>query len=1175
MRIDRLDLIAYGRFSEKTLDLAAGSCGLHLIYGNNEAGKSTSLRALIAWLFGIPARTRDSFRHAHQQLRVGGRLRLTDGRTLDFVRRKGIKGTLLRYGSEEPLDDAVLQPFLPGGIDEKLFSTLWGIDHPRLVAGGQELLDQSGDLGQALFSAAVGTAGLRRVLNELQNGADQLFKPRAPTKMVNQAIAEFKAAQKMIKEASLPVTEWKRLQQELTETLLAIDQVEQTLAARGREKSRLDRLKRVGGALAERRAVRQRIDALGEVPSLPADFAQQQRATRERLAQAEAARNRAVVKIGVLEQEADALVVRQELLDNEEAILDLYRESGAVEKTIEDRPQQDGKRRLLRNEAETLLKGVRPDVDLADADALRPLLNHKKWLTGLARQYSLLEQKKAQVTAALRDIADQRQALQRELATQPAAQLDLGGLKATIAAARKAGDLEQRLAELRRRAAAEHAACSAELARLGRFSGTAAALLELALPVPETLDSNEKSEDELAEQLRNLQRRQEEVNEQHKLAEEELHSLLLSGPVPMPVELEESRRLRDTGWQLVKDQYIEQRDVAGEIAAFTGGADLPSLYEQKVEQADQLADRLRQAADKVVKRADLEARLANHASRLAAIAAEIARVTAARQEQEMSWRMVWEPLNIVPGTAREMKQWILRVEKLVARIQSANTVVDDQQALADEVRRLQESVARQICAFDPTAEPWQMSLEAMLSLCEQRVTDEEAARERRQQLSNQLADAEIGLHRRGEEQKGVDTDRQRWRQEWGQAIAGLGLGADVHPEQAAESFEQLVAFFDKFDRSEDLRKRIFGIDQVEKKFSRQVFAFAESLGVAWEGRQATAIVAQLHRDLTVAREARAGRGKLETQLAELKVERSDAEITISRARDQLAGLRQLAGVAGDDDLPAAGDASRRQRELVEKLEMLEQELNRNGDGLSIAELEEEAAAAERDAIDGELAKIDQELSELQAERDGLRDRRQTLQNDIQARDGNAAAATAAEEAEQKLAVVVAGAEQYLRLQIAALILEQRIEEYRRENQAPVLARAGELFARLTLDSYAGLRDELDDGGRPILLGLRANAEEVAIGAMSDGTRDQLYLALRLATLEQHLSRGEPLPFVVDDILIGFDDDRTRVCLELLAELAATTQVLLFTHHRRVVELAEKINAPAGIFTQSLGSDLVF
>jgi uncharacterized protein YhaN len=110
---------------------------------------------------------------------------------------------------------------------------------------------------------------------------------------------------------------------------------------------------------------------------------------------------------------------------------------------------------------------------------------------------------------------------------------------------------------------------------------------------------------------------------------------------------------------------------------------------------------------------------------------------------------------------------------------------------------------------------------------------------------------------------------------------------------------------------------------------------------------------------------------------------------------------------------------------------------------------------------------------------------------------------------------------------------------------------------------------LDQSGKPILLGVRPNDAEVSVDGMSDGTRDQLYLSLRLATLEQHLSQGEPMPFVVDDILIGFDDSRTRVCLEVLADVAVRTQVLLFTHHRRVLELAGKIEAEAGIYIHEL------
>jgi uncharacterized protein YhaN len=405
--------------------------------------------------------------------------------------------------------------------------------------------------------------------------------------------------------------------------------------------------------------------------------------------------------------------------------------------------------------------------------------------------------------------------------------------------------------------------------------------------------------------------------------------------------------------------------------------------------------------------------------------------------------------------------------------------------------------------------------------------------------------------------------------EWGQAIEGLGLKADVHPEHATETFEHLLDFFDKFDKSEDLRKRIYGMDLVEEKFNKKVFEFADGIGFKRDSQEAAAVAAKLHRELNDAREARAKLQKIETQIKEKEGEIKETDITIRAAKELLASLREQAGVETDDDLVEAGETSHQKRQIQKDLDRIKQELNRNGDGLSIEELEKEAAESDIDSIEGELENISRELKELQEQRDRLRDDRQKLQSEIHAKDGGAAAANAAQEAEEHFTTMVSSAEQYLRLQIAALVLEQRIEDYRKKNQAPVLARAGELFSKLTLGSYANLRDELDESGKPILLGVRPNDEEVPVEGMSDGSRDQLYLALRLATLEQHLSKGEPIPFIVDDILIGFDDERTRVCLEVLSELAAHTQVLLFTHHRRVLELAKSIDAKAGIYTHVL------
>ena len=75
--------------------------------------------------------------------------------------------------------------------------------------------------------------------------------------------------------------------------------------------------------------------------------------------------------------------------------------------------------------------------------------------------------------------------------------------------------------------------------------------------------------------------------------------------------------------------------------------------------------------------------------------------------------------------------------------------------------------------------------------------------------------------------------------------------------------------------------------------------------------------------------------------------------------------------------------------------------------------------------------------------------------------------------------------------------------------------------------------------------------------MSDGTRDQLYLALRVATLERYADPAIPCPSVLDDILVHFDDDRARAALELIGELSERMQVLFFTHHARLVELARE------------------
>ena len=156
--------------------------------------------------------------------------------------------------------------------------------------------------------------------------------------------------------------------------------------------------------------------------------------------------------------------------------------------------------------------------------------------------------------------------------------------------------------------------------------------------------------------------------------------------------------------------------------------------------------------------------------------------------------------------------------------------------------------------------------------------------------------------------------------------------------------------------------------------------------------------------------------------------------------------------------------------------------------------------------------------------------------------------------------MAAAAERYIRVATAARLLRWSIDQYRDKKQGPMLARAETLFSQLTLGSFQRLILDYEQQP-PSLEGRRADGRLVGIASLSDGTRDQLYLALRLAALELHLEQAHPMPFIADDLFINFDDARSEAGIRALAELSEKTQVLFFSHHDH---LAERVRNVLGV-----------
>ena len=138
MRFSRLSLERYGRFEYCELDFRAGSPDLHVIYGENEAGKTTSLAAVSGLLFGFPQRSPYNFLFDYSLLRVGAVLE-DGGTTLACRRKKGTGGTLLGV-DDATINEAPLAAMLRGQTRDT-FGLSFSLNQAALRLGGQAMVE--------------------------------------------------------------------------------------------------------------------------------------------------------------------------------------------------------------------------------------------------------------------------------------------------------------------------------------------------------------------------------------------------------------------------------------------------------------------------------------------------------------------------------------------------------------------------------------------------------------------------------------------------------------------------------------------------------------------------------------------------------------------------------------------------------------------------------------------------------------------------------------------------------------------------------------------------------------------------------------------------------------------------------------------------------------------------
>ncbi|MEI6206794.1 MAG: AAA family ATPase [Desulfuromonadales bacterium] len=1168
MKLNKLIIKAYGHFSNRELDFSSPLPGLHIIHGPNEAGKSTALRALKGLFFGIPERTADNFMHSYDQLLVGGCLEAEDGGQLTLYRRKKRVGDLLSANMEQ-LDPALLARFLQG-IEPALFDSLYGIDQETLVSGGRDILEQKGDVGQALFAAGAGLSSLHGIIAELEREYADIFKPSGSKPELNRAIREYNECLKASRALSLSTNEWEQCRKAYETTIEDLKTTEQQLIERNSELARLKRISKALPKLAVRNELIGRLAEREQASRLPEDFPEQlhaillkREAVAQKLNEAESRRTK-------LDGDRLGLNVSREILDQEETIDSLHQRLGVERQARKDRPALYEKMIRARTEAESLLRRVAPDCDLAAADTLKGVLGKRQSITRLGNRFEALEQSLTHAGDQFRNAGLSLSKAEQRL-NGLAAVGDLLPLSSALTLATKAGDPDSTIRTLRHDCLTTRTTVEAIIAGLGLWQGTPEELSSLQLPSNETVMHFLDALLENGRTLKECRVKLKELQDEHDQVQCDIKAMELIGSVLTHEELMAARDGREQRWRLVKRAWLDGEDVSYEAGLLGDEASLPEAYEQSVHGSDDVSDRLRSEAERVHAYAGhraLREKLALQMSRWR----DAERVLLAEYSAiEVSWNELWQSCGISPGTPKEMRDWLNRchnvrrtTEELLAKEAQVVPSCEQRDALVKLLNHELEALGRGRRFSGDELTP---VLEYATRIYDELngISSEQA--KLRDEICRLITDRRTAEEAVIASQAALDG----WRLLWQEALQGLGLSEGSTPAEAMEALENLRTCLEQRDMSGGYQLRIDEIDRHAREFGNDVAALVKEAAPALDGIPPEQAVVKLQSMLTEARKAMSVLEKIQEDILLADDDIRMAALELTSIDEALEVLKSRTGCETDEKLVEMETLFKEFLKYREELEQVTRGLTELSEGIPLETIAQQASGVDPNELPARMDALDRSIQDDIAPRiKSLSEKKGAGRILLEQMDGSGKAAEMLEKAESALARVRRLAGRYVRLKVAGQILKREIELYRCEHQDPVLKIASRYFAELTFGAYAGLKTDLDDDGQPVLAGITTDARSRTVDQMSSGTRDQLYLSLRLATLEWRLEKHQPMPFIADDLLVNFDDTRSEATLRALSELGTKNQVILFTHHRQIVTIAESLGQKERIFIHELG-----
>jgi len=669
----------------------------------------------------------------------------------------------------------------------------------------------------------------------------------------------------------------------------------------------------------------------------------------------------------------------------------------------------------------------------------------------------------------------------------------------------------------------------------------------LPLPLEPTIHRYESDLQSLAEQIRVAEVSVRETSDELAAKNDELLRLEQGAELVSEEQLHAARSQRDQTWQLLRSQLTgKDEKLSAESNQTQAGT-----FDQQLSETDQLADGRYHHAQMLADQQAMQATIRRLKERLESREQHLARLTSSRQETWQAWTQEWKQVELTPKSPVEMLPW--RTAYL-ALVETHTEITQVEQDIRDLDHRIDTTIqhlrGHDLISSDMGTDEVVGWLESFLKRA-QSDRQQHSQWTHRQQHNRENREAAL---RQNEKRQQQLTAIQAEASEILSVFEALG---QVDLETAADLIHAVEQVQAKLASADKLQQRVADMQLGLNQFAEQVEAVVLATGEPLTDVPPESAAQRLGTLLSEAEKQRGLRKELEIKsqvrsesLAHSQKELAEVEARLSQWRSQI-------DAETDEQLEVVSQVVKEKQKLERELAELETQLALVRESEPTESFQQALETLDVDGLNQDLMSATSEHAEARQQQEQVQ--RQLGEFGLRLRevDATSLAVSAQGKIESLQSELSDCLDRLGPLLIAKEMLDRAMQAFREENSGQLLSIISDLIEQMTEGRYTQVEHDPDQEGGLILSGpndLRRTPAE-----LSTGTREQLYLAIRLAYIRHYCEGAQPLPVLMDDILVNFDDARQLATLKVLMDFDPRIQIIMLTCHQPLVDKVQSLS----------------